>query len=61
MMSNSTEKLHDDLRRDKILNEIQFLAEQLKGEFSILTCSDSSGLSWSKITIVYDKQQKKEP
>jgi len=60
-MSNSTEKLHDDLRRDKILNEIHFLAEQLKGEFSILTCSDSSGLSWSKITIVYDKQQKKEP
>ena len=30
-MSNPTEQLHDDLRRDKIINELRFLAEQLNG------------------------------
>ena len=58
-MSEPTEQLHDDLRRDKILNEIQFLSEQLKGEFSSSTCYDSQGYDWRKITIVYDKQKRK--
>ena len=36
-MSNPTEQLHDDLRRYKIINELQFLAEQLNGELTNTT------------------------
>ena len=58
-MSNPTEQLHDDLRRDKIINELQFLAEQLNGELTTSTAYDSTGYEWKKITIVYDKQKRK--
>ena len=58
-MSNPTEQLHDDLRRDKIINELQFLAEQLNGELTTSTAYDSTGYEWRKITIVYDKQKRK--
>ena len=58
-MSEPTEQLHEDLRRDKILNEIQFLAEQLKGELTTSTAYDSTGYEWKKITIVYDKKKRK--
>ena len=58
-MSNPTEQLHDDLRRDKIINELQFLAEQLNGELTTSTAYDSTGNEWKKITIVYDKKKRK--
>ena len=58
-MSNPTEQLHDDLRRDKIINELQFLAEQLNGELTISTAQDSKGYEWMKINLVYDKQKRK--
>ena len=58
-MSNPTEQLHDDLRRDKIINELQFLAEQLNGELTTSTAYDSTGYEWKKITIVYDKKKRK--
>lgn len=58
-MSNPTEQLHDDLRRDKIINELQFLAEQLNGELTTSTAYDSTGYEWRKITIVYDKKKRK--
>ena len=58
-MSNPTEQLHDDLRRDKIITELQFLAEQLNGELTTSTAYDSTGYEWRKITIVYDKQKRK--
>ena len=57
-MSNPTEQLHDDLRRDKIINELQFLAEQLNGELTNTTAYDSTGYEWRKITIVYDKKKR---
>ena len=57
-MSNQTEQLHDDLRRDKIINELQFLAEQLNGELTNTTAYDSTGYEWRKITIVYDKKKR---
>ena len=57
-MSNPTEQLHDDLRRDKIINELQFLAEQLNGELTNTTAYDSTGYDWRKITIVYDKKKR---
>ena len=57
-MSNPTEQLHDDLRRDKIINELQFLAEQLNGELTTSTAYDSTGYEWRKITIVYDKKKR---
>ena len=59
MMSEPVEQLHDDLRRDKIINELQFLAEQLNGELTTSTAYDSTGYEWRKITIVYDKQKRK--
>ena len=58
-MSEPVEQLHDDLRRDKIINEISFLAEQLKGELTTSTAYDSTGYEWKKITIVYDKKKRK--
>ena len=58
-MSEPTEQLHDDLRRDKIINELQFLAEQLNGELTTSTAYDSTGYEWRKITIVYDKKKRK--
>jgi len=58
-MSNPTEQLHDDLRRDKIINELRFLAEQLNGELTTSTAYDSTGYEWRKITIVYDKKKRK--
>ena len=57
-MSNPTEQLHDDLRRDKIINELQFLAEELNGELTNTTAYDSTGYEWRKITIVYDKKKR---
>ena len=57
-MSNPTEQLHDDLRRDKIIKELQFLAEQLNGELTNTTAYDSTGYEWRKITIVYDKKKR---
>ena len=57
-MSNPIEQLHDDLRRDKIINELQFLAEQLNGELTNTTAYDSTGYEWRKITIVYDKKKR---
>ena len=57
-MSNPTEQLHDDLRRDKIINDLQFLAEQLNGEITNTTAYDSTGYEWRKITIVYDKKKR---
>ena len=60
MMSDPTEQLHDDLRRDKIINEISFLAEQLKGELTTSTGYDSMGYGWRKITIVYDKKKREK-
>jgi len=59
-MSNPTEQLHDDLRRDKIINELQFLAEQLNGELTNTTAYDSKGYEWKKITIVYDKTKREK-
>jgi len=59
-MSEPTEQLHDDIRKDKIINEIRFLTEQLKGsEFTTSSCSDSTGNEWRKITIVYDRVKAK--
>ena len=57
-MSEPVEQLHDDLRRDKIINELQFLAEQLNGELTNTTAYDSTGYEWRKITIVYDKKKR---
>tara|TARA_B100000287_G_scaffold393099_1_gene406040 strand:- start:6 stop:188 length:183 start_codon:yes stop_codon:yes gene_type:complete len=59
-MINPTEQLHNDLRKDKIINEISFLAEQLHGEFTISNCTNSMGYDWSKITIVYDKTKREK-
>ena len=59
-MINPTEQLHNDLRKDKIINEISFLAEQLHGEFIISNCTNSMGYDWSKITIVYDKTKREK-
>ena len=59
-MTEPTEQLHDDIRKDKIINEIRFLTEQLKGsEFTTSSCSDSTGNEWRKITIVYDRKNVK--
>ncbi len=56
-MTTPTENLHNDMKKDYIIEQIKLLAEQLGSEVTGLTCYDSKN-QWKKLTIEYDREAK---
>ena len=56
-MTTPTENLHNDMKKDYLLEQIRLLAEQLGGEVTGLTCYDSKN-QWKKLPIEYDREAK---
>ena len=58
-MTTPTEQLHNDMRKDQIIDKIKELALQLEGDVS-----QSSFLNmnqeWRRITIDYDRKDRKK-
>lgn len=53
-MTSPTENLHNDMKKDYLIEQIKLLAEQLGSEVTGLTCYDSKN-QWKKLTIEYDR------
>ena len=53
-MTSPTENLHNDMKKDYLIEQIRLLAEQLGGEVTGSTCYDSKN-EWKKLTIEYDR------
>ena len=53
-MTTPTENLHNDMKKDYLIEQIRLLAEQLGGEVTGATCYDSKN-EWKKLTIEYDR------
>tara|TARA_A100000164_G_scaffold297790_1_gene272131 strand:+ start:774 stop:947 length:174 start_codon:yes stop_codon:yes gene_type:complete len=56
-MTTPTENLHNDMKKDYLIEQIRLLTEQLGGEVTQLTCYDSKN-QWKKLTIEYDREAK---
>ena len=56
-MTSPTENLHNDMKKDYLIEQIRLLAEQLGGEATEFTCYDSKN-QWKKLTIEYNREAK---
>ena len=56
-MTTPTENLHNDMKKDYLIEQIKLLAEQLGSEVTGLTCYDAKN-QWKKLTIEYDREAK---
>ena len=56
-MTSPTENLHNDMKKDYLIEQIKLLAEQLGSEVTGLTCYNSKN-QWKKLTIEYDREAK---
>ena len=56
-MTTPTEQLHNDMKKDYLIEQIKLLAEQLGGEVTGLTCYDAK-TQWKKLAIEYDREVK---
>ena len=56
-MTSPTENLHNDMKKDYLIEQIRLLAEQLGGEATEFTCYDTKN-QWKKLTIEYNREAK---
>tara|TARA_B100001094_G_scaffold204442_1_gene198375 strand:+ start:1463 stop:1636 length:174 start_codon:yes stop_codon:yes gene_type:complete len=56
-MTSPTENLHNDMKKDYLIEQIRLLVEQLGGEVTGFTCYDANN-QWKKLTIEYDREVK---
>jgi len=56
-MTTPTERLHNDMKKDHLIEQIKLLAQELGSEVAELTCYDAKS-QWKKITIEYDREVK---
>ncbi len=54
-MTTPTERLHNDMKKDHLIEQIKLLAQELGAEVAELTCYDAKS-QWKKITIEYDRE-----